>query len=75
MLRAALIMAALDAGSRCASSRSPPDTLTHAPTTVYDRWRQNSNRHAAYVAIDLGRSTVVVDFMAGGRFVGGRLSA
>ena len=57
MLRAALIMAALDAGVplrevQVAARHSDPRT-----TTVYDRRRQDFDRHAAYV---------VVAFVAGG---------
>jgi integrase/recombinase XerD len=57
MLRAAFIMAALDAGV------PPPDVQIAArhrdprTTTVYDRRRQNFDRHAAYV---------VVAFLTGG---------
>jgi hypothetical protein len=50
-------MAALDAGVRCARSRSPFDTPTHARPPIYDGQRQNFDRHAAYV---------VVAFIAGG---------
>ena len=57
MLRAAFIMAALDAGVplrdvQTAARHSDPRT-----TTIYDRHRQNFDRHAAYV---------VVAFVAGG---------
>ena len=57
MLRAAFIMAALDAGVplrdvQTAARHSDPRT-----TTIYDRRRQNFDRHAAYV---------VVAFVAGG---------
>jgi len=57
MLRAAFIMAALDAGVplrdvQIAARHADPRT-----TTVYDRRRQNFDRHAAYV---------VVAFVAGG---------
>ncbi|MGH9287747.1 MAG: tyrosine-type recombinase/integrase [Acidimicrobiales bacterium] len=57
MLRAAFIMAALDAGVplrdvQIAARHADPRT-----TTIYDRRRQNFNRHAAYV---------VVAFVAGG---------
>lgn len=57
MLRAAFIMAALDAGVplrdvQTAARHSEPRT-----TTIYDRRRQNFDRHAAYV---------VVAFVAGG---------
>jgi site-specific recombinase XerD len=57
MLRAAFIMAALDAG---VSLREVQLAARHADprtTTVYDRRRQNFDRHAAYV---------VVAFVAGG---------
>jgi site-specific recombinase XerD len=58
MLRAAFIMAALDAGVplrdvQIAARHADPRT-----TTFYDRRRQNFDRHAAYV---------VVAFVAGGR--------
>jgi integrase len=57
MLRAAFIMAALDAGVpfrdvQLAARHADPRT-----TTIYDRRRQNFDRHAAYV---------VVAFVAGG---------
>jgi integrase/recombinase XerD len=57
MLRAAFIMAALDAGVplrdvQIAARHADPRT-----TTIYDRRRQNFDRHAAYV---------VVAFAAGG---------
>jgi integrase/recombinase XerD len=57
MLRAAFIMAALDAGVplrdvQIAASHADPRT-----TTIYDRRRQTFDRHAAYV---------VVAFVAGG---------
>jgi integrase/recombinase XerD len=57
MLRAAFIMAALDAGVplrdvQLAARHADPRT-----TTTYDRRRQNFDRHAAYV---------VVAFVAGG---------
>ena len=57
MLRAAFIMAALDAG---VPLRDVQIAATHADprtTTIYDRWRENFDRHAAYV---------VVAFVAGG---------
>ncbi len=57
MLRAAFIMAALDAGVplrdvQLAARHADPRT-----TTIYDRRRENFDRHAAYV---------VVAFVAGG---------
>ena len=57
MLRAAFIMAALDAGVplrgvQIAARHADPRT-----TTIYDRRRENFDRHAAYV---------VVAFVAGG---------
>jgi integrase/recombinase XerD len=57
MLRAAFIMAALDAGVplrdvQLAARHADPRT-----TTIYDHRRQNFDRHAAYV---------VVAFVAGG---------
>lgn len=57
MLRAAFIMAALDAGVplrdvQIAARHADPRT-----TTIYDRRRQNFDRHAAYV---------VVAYVAGG---------
>ncbi len=60
MLRAAFIMAALDAGVplrdvQIAARHTDPRT-----TTIYDRRRQNFDRHAAYAAY------VVVAFVAGG---------
>jgi integrase/recombinase XerD len=59
MLRAGFIMAALDAGVplrdvQIAARHSDPRTTT---TTIYDRRRENFDRHAAYV---------VVAFVAGG---------
>jgi integrase len=57
MLRAGFIMAALDAG---VPLRDVPIAARHADprtTTIYDRRRQNFDRHAAYV---------VVAFVAGG---------
>jgi integrase/recombinase XerD len=53
MLRAAFIMAALDAG---VPLRDVQIAARHT-TTIYDRRRQNFDRHAAYV---------VVAFVAGG---------
>ena len=57
MLRSAFIMAALDAGVplrdvQIAARHADPRT-----TTIYDRRRENFDRHAAYV---------VVAFVAGG---------
>jgi integrase/recombinase XerD len=51
MLRAAFIMAALDAGVplrdvQIAARHADPRT-----TTIYDRRRQNFDRHAAYVVV------------------------
>ena len=51
MLRAAFIMAALDAGvplreAQIAARHADPRT-----TTVYDRRRQDLDRHAAYVVV------------------------
>jgi integrase/recombinase XerD len=52
MLRAAFIMAALDAGvplrdvQIAARHADPPTT-----TTVYDRRRENYDRHAAYAVV------------------------
>ena len=51
MLRAAFIMAALDAGVplrdvQIAARHADPRT-----TTVYDRRRQNFDRHAAYIVV------------------------
>lgn len=51
MLRAAFIMAALDAGVplrdvQLAARHADPHT-----TTIYDRRRQNFDRHAAYVVV------------------------
>lgn len=55
MLRAAFIMAALDAGVplrdvQLAARHADPRT-----TTIYDRRRQNFDRHAAYVVVSLRR--------------------
>jgi integrase len=52
MLRAAFIMAALDAGVplrdvQVAARHSDPRTTT----TIYDRRRQNFDRHAAYAVV------------------------
>ena len=58
MLRAGFIMAALDAGVPLhAMYRSPPVHADPRTTTIYDRRRENFDRHAAYV---------VVAFVAGG---------
>jgi integrase/recombinase XerD len=51
MLRAAFIMAALDAGvplrdAQLAAGHADPRT-----TTIYDHRRQNFDRHAAYVVV------------------------
>jgi site-specific recombinase XerD len=51
MLRAAFIMAALDAGAplrgvQLAARHADPRT-----TTIYDHRRQNFDRHAAYVVV------------------------
>jgi integrase len=61
MLRAAFIMAALDAGVPLRDvqlAARHPDPRT---TTIYDRRRENYDRHAAYV---------VVAFVAGGSGAG-----
>jgi integrase/recombinase XerD len=52
MLRSAFIMAALDAGVplrevQSAARHADPRTTT----TIYDRRRQNLDRHAAYVVV------------------------
>ncbi|MGI9610064.1 MAG: tyrosine-type recombinase/integrase [Acidimicrobiia bacterium] len=57
MLRAAFIMAALDAGVPLREVQSAARHADPRTTTVYDRRRQNLDRHAAYV---------VVAFVAGG---------
>ena len=57
MLRAAFIMAALDAGVRLRDVQLAARHADPRTTTIYDRRRQNFDRHAAYV---------VVAFVAGG---------
>ena len=49
MLRAAFIMASSMPAYRSAMSNSPLGTPTPRTTTIYDRRRQNFDRHAAYV--------------------------
>jgi hypothetical protein len=51
MLRAAFIMAALDAGVR--EVQIAPRHADPRTTTVYDRPRQDFDRHAAYVVVAL----------------------
>src|SRR5918994_1406992 len=57
MLRAAFIMAALDAGVALRDVQIAARHADPRTTTIYDRRRQNFDRHAAYV---------VVAFIAGG---------
>jgi integrase len=57
MLRAAFIMAALDAGVPLRDVQTAARHADPRTTTVYARRRQNFDRHAAYV---------VVAFVAGG---------
>jgi integrase/recombinase XerD len=57
MLRAAFIMAALDAGVPLRNVQIAARHADPRTTTIYDRRRQNFDRHAAYV---------VVAFVAGG---------
>ena len=57
MLRSAFIMAALDAGVPLREVQSAARHADPRTTTIYDRRRQNLDRHAAYV---------VVAFVAGG---------
>lgn len=57
MLRAAFIMAALDAGVPLRDVQIAAHHADPRTTTIYDRRRQNSDRHAAYV---------IVAFVAGG---------
>ena len=57
MLRAAFIMAALDAGVPLRDVQLAARHAAPRTTTIYDRRRQNFDRHAAYV---------VVAFVAGG---------
>ena len=57
MLRAAFIMAALDAGVPLRDVQTAARHADPRTTTIYDRWRQDFDRHAAYV---------VVAFVAGG---------
>jgi hypothetical protein len=57
MLRAAFIMAALDAGVPLRDVQIAARPADPRTTTIYDRRRQNFDRHAAYV---------VVAFVAGG---------
>jgi integrase len=56
--RAAFIMAALDAGVPLRDVQTAARHADPRTTTIYDRRRQNFDRHAAYV---------VVAFVAGGR--------
>jgi integrase/recombinase XerD len=57
MLRAAFIMAALDAGVPLSDAQLAARHADPRTTTIYDRRRQSFDRHAAYV---------VVAFVAGG---------
>jgi integrase/recombinase XerD len=57
MLRAAFIMAALDAGVPLRNVQPPARHADPRTTTIYDRRRENLDRHAAYE---------VVAFVAGG---------
>lgn len=51
MLRAAFIMAALDAGVPLRDVQTAARHADPRTTTIYDRRRQNSDRHAAYVVV------------------------
>ncbi len=51
MLRAAFIMAALDAGVPLRDVQLAAATPTRQTTTIYDRRRENFDRHAAYVVV------------------------
>jgi integrase/recombinase XerD len=51
MLRAAFIMAALDAGVPLRDVQSAARHADPRTTTIYDRRRQNLDRHAAYVVV------------------------
>ena len=51
MLRAAFIMAALDASVPLRDVQLAARHADPATTTVYDRRRQNFDRHAAYVIV------------------------
>jgi hypothetical protein len=57
MLRAAFIMAALDAGVPLRDVQTAARHADPRTTTIYDRRRQNFDRHVTYV---------VVAFVAGG---------
>jgi integrase/recombinase XerD len=57
MLRAAFVMAALDAGVPLRDVQIATRHADRERPTIYDRRRQNVDRHAAYV---------VVAFVAGG---------
>jgi hypothetical protein len=51
MLRAAFIMAALGAGVQLRDVQLAARHADRRTTTVYDRRRQNFDRHAAYVVV------------------------
>jgi integrase/recombinase XerD len=57
MLRAGFIKAALDAGVPLRDAQTAADMPDPRTTTIYDRRRENFDRHAAYV---------VIAFVAGG---------
>lgn len=54
MLRAAFIMAALDAGVALRDVQIDARHADPPTTTVYDRRRQNCDRHAAYAVVANG---------------------
>ena len=51
MLRGAFIMAALDAGVPLRDVQLAAHHADHRTTTIYDRRRENFDRHAAYVVV------------------------
>ena len=51
MLRAAFIMAALDAGFAVRDVQIAARHADPRTTTIYDRRRENFDRHAAYVVV------------------------
>jgi integrase/recombinase XerD len=54
MLRAGSSWLPLTWGSPCATCRSRPATTDPRTTTIYDRRRENFDRHAAYVVVVAG---------------------
>jgi hypothetical protein len=58
MLRAAFIMAALDAGVPLRDVQIGARHADPRTTTIYDRRRQNFDRHAAYAVILIGLAAV-----------------